>query len=296
MELKKNICFIINPISGVGKKKTIPPLIEKHLDQTKFNYQIEYTKYRGHGRELADSLKLKNDIIVAVGGDGSVNEIGSALIGSNCALAIIPCGSGNGLARHARIPLNHAKAIQYINKATLTKIDVGSVNNQYFLGTAGFGFDGFIAKRFDEFHKRGFLSYIKLVMNEYSKYKPNLFNITTDSLTFHKEALLCSVANSSQFGNGFTISPLSDLQDGKFEIIFLKPFKRRKILGIALRFFRKTIHKSSSFESFDFENELKIKTQNGELIYFHLDGEPFEKANEFVVKVHAKELMLLQNA
>lgn len=293
MGAKKNICFIINPISGVGKKNSIPPLIEKHLDHNKFSYQIEYTKHRGHGRELADSLKLNNDIIVAVGGDGSVNEIGSALIGSNCALAIIPCGSGNGLARHAQIPLNYAKAIQYINTASLKKIDVGSVNNHYFLGTAGFGFDGFIAKRFDEFHKRGFFSYVKLVLNEYKKYTPNLFEISTDHSTINKQALLCSVANSSQFGNGFTISPLSDLQDGKFEIIFLKPFKKRKVVGIALRFFRKTIHKSSSFESFEFENELKIKTKKGDLIYYHLDGEPFEKANEFIVRVHPKALNLI---
>src|SRR5688500_5026283 len=113
---QKRILFIINPISGVGKKNTIPPLIHKKLDHSTFSHTVVYTEKRHHGHAIALAEKSNYDVIVAVGGDGSVNEIGSALVGSHCALAILPCGSGNGLARHAQIPLNLEGAIERINR------------------------------------------------------------------------------------------------------------------------------------------------------------------------------------
>ncbi len=285
MVAKKKIVFLINPISGVGKKNTIPPLIEKYLDHTTYDYLVEYTRHRGHGHELAASHKNTADAVVAVGGDGSVNEIGSALIGSNCALAIIPCGSGNGLARHAKIPLNFADAIKRINAFQIQKIDAGKVNNHYFLGTCGFGFDAHVAKKFDEYHKRGFLSYIKLVMREYKKYIPQNFTVHVGGHTFKRTALMCSVANSSQFGNGFTISPLSDLQDGKFELIFLKEFPWYRTPGLALRFFRGTVHRSPLFESFEITNTITIQLDPDMAASLHVDGEPAGSDSSFEISV-----------
>lgn len=293
MSQKKKILFIINPISGVGKKNSIPPLIEKHLDKNLFDFSILYTQHRKHGHEIASSEKNNFDVIVAVGGDGSVNEIGSAIVGSECALAIIPCGSGNGLARHAHIPMNHAEALKRINNFQLQKIDTGKVNGFHFLGTCGFGFDGHVAKKFDEYHKRGFLSYVRLVLREYRTYKPFTFKITTATKSFEKSALLCSVANSSQFGNGFTISPLSDLQDGKFELIFLQKLKWINMPGVARKFFNKRIHQSRHFESLIFENEIQIEIKNGLSTYFHLDGEPMDKASTFQIQILPSSLLLI---
>ena len=119
---KKKILFIINPISGVGKKNIIPPLIEQHINADGFDYKIKYTEYRNHGHEIALEGKEQYNAIIAVGGDGSVNEIGSALVNSEAALGIIPCGSGNGLARHLKIPLKPADAIKRINLFNKTKI------------------------------------------------------------------------------------------------------------------------------------------------------------------------------
>lgn len=297
MSEKKKILFIINPISGVGKKNSIPPLIEKYLDHQQFDFSILYTQHRKHGHEIALAEKKSNDIIVAVGGDGSVNEIGSALVNSNCALAIIPCGSGNGLARHAKIPLKHAEAIKHINLAKLRdkpqRIDTGKVNGLSFLGTCGFGFDGHIAKKFDEYHKRGFFSYIKLVLKEYKTYQPFTFKINYQNNSFEKSALLCSIANSSQFGNGFTISPLSDLQDGKFELIFLTKLKWNNLPGVVRRFFNKRIHKSRHFESMIFDNEINIELKNGSSTFFHLDGEPLDKASRFHIEILPASLILI---
>ncbi len=290
---QKKILFIINPISGVGKKNSIPPLIEKYLDKTKFHYEISYTKYRGHGAEIAFLEKDNFDAIVAVGGDGSVNEIGSALVGSKCALAIIPCGSGNGLARHAKVPLKYEKAIERINDFKIQKIDVGKVNDKIFLGTCGFGFDALIAKKFDEYHKRGFASYVKLVMREFKKYKSNTYSFQLNGKAFERKALLCSVANSSQFGNGFIISPLSDLQDGKFELIFLEHVSWFRFPGLVRRFFNGTIHQSKHFESFSFSSNLAVSLSDVAQTFLHLDGEPSESDTTFQLEIIPLGLSLI---
>lgn len=293
MSEQKKILFIINPISGVGKKNTIPPLIEKHLDKTKFRYEISYTNHRGHGKEIANAEKDKFDAIVAVGGDGSVNEIGSSLVGSNCALAIIPCGSGNGLARHAKIPLKFKNAIERINNFETTKIDVGSVNGKIFLGTCGFGFDALVAKKFDEYHKRGFASYVKLVIRQFKTYQSNLYAFEVNGKTIERNAFMCSVANSSQFGNGFTISPLSDLQDGKFELIFLDRVKFFRVPLLAGRFFNRTIHRSKHFESFTFDSNFTVRILNKRSAYLHVDGEPAGAADTFQIVIHPAALKLI---
>lgn len=290
---KKQILFIINPISGVGKKNIIPPLIEKYLSKEQFNYEIIYTKRRNHGHEIAKINRDKYDAIVAVGGDGSVNEIGSALVGSDCALGIIPSGSGNGLARHLKIPLKPAKAIQRINGFEKFKIDTGLVNDKVFLGTCGFGFDAYIAKKFDDFHKRGFLSYIKLVIKEFSKYKQPSYQIQINGKKIERKAFMCSIANSSQFGNGFTISPKSNIRDGKFELIFLDKVKWPQFFLLGYRFFTGSIHKSRYFESHEFDTSAHLKADSNHDIFFHIDGEPLKEGTEFDIYLNKLSLNMI---
>lgn len=293
MSEKKNILFIINPISGVGKKNTIPPLIEKHLPSAQFTWKIRYTEKRNHGAEIAAAEKNNYDAIIAVGGDGSVNEIGSALIDSSCALGIVPCGSGNGIARHLKIPLNLQKAVQRIALFSDIRIDTGLVNETPFIGTCGFGFDAHIAHKFDLFGKRGFLSYAKLVIREYSHYKPPIFKITKGGAAFEKKAMLCSVANSSQFGNGFTISPHSDIQDGLFEMVFLDRFNWIKTPIIAGKFFSKSIHTSNHFTTLSFAEPLQIDVEGHSEYYYHIDGEPLKGQGHFLISIQPKSLSVL---
>lgn len=293
MSIKKNILFLINPISGVGRKNIIPKCIDKYLDKDKFSYQIENTEYRKHGHEIALSRKDDFDIIVAIGGDGTVNEIGTALINSNTALGIIPTGSGNGLARHLNIPLKIKNALFTINNCNSITIDTATVNNIPFLGTCGFGFDAHIAQKFDEYHKRGFISYAKLINREFKTYQPLSFKITTANDTFVKFALMYSVANSSQFGNGFTISPKSDLQDGIFEHIFIDHFKIKNLLLMGRQFFNKQIHKSKFFSSFDAKEDVQIEILNKETSIFHVDGEPIKGNNHFEIKIVPMSLIII---
>ncbi len=290
MTSRKKILFIINPISGVGKKRTIPKAIVKHLNQDQYDYDIVYTEYKKHGHFIASENKDKYDVIVAIGGDGTVSEIGTALINSNCALGIIPSGSGNGIARHLKIPLSVKKSIQRLNHFNVLKIDTGIVNDTPFIGTCGFGFDAHIAKKFDEFHKRGFSSYIKLVKQEYKRFK-NLSYIINNDLS--KKANMFCVANSSQFGNGFTVSPKSKIDDGKFELIFVDKVKLGQIPKLVKQFFSKKIHHSKHFHSVSLDKHFSVEIEDRNDSIFHIDGEPFKGPNKFDVKIVPKSLKVL---
>ena len=159
--MRQKIRFIINPKSGVGKKNLIPGLIENNLDLDKFEYDIAYTEYRKHGASIATaSIQEGFDIVCAVGGDGSVHEVGTSLIGSNTKLAILPTGSGNGLARHLKIPMDITEAIKCINDSNAIKMDTVLVNDKSFLGVGGYGFDAVIAKKFDTHTRRGLRGYM----------------------------------------------------------------------------------------------------------------------------------------
>ncbi|NOQ75697.1 MAG: hypothetical protein GQ574_27065 [Crocinitomix sp.] len=289
----KKILFIINPISGVGKKNTIPPLIATYLSADKFSWDIKYTEKRKHGAEIASTEKENYDAIIAVGGDGSVNEIGSALIGHKCALGIIPCGSGNGLARHLHIPLKVKGALQRIAEFNPFPIDTGLVNDKPFLGTCGFGFDAHVAEKFDSFGKRGFFSYARLVIREYNRYQAPTFKITGKDIEIEKEAVMCSIANSSQFGNGFTISPNSDIQDGIFELVLLDRFGWLKAPAVSRKFFSKSIQSSKYFSSVAFKEELNITIPESDSVSYHIDGESLRGDGNFKIQIQPKSLTLL---
>lgn len=293
MSKKVDILFLINPISGVGKKNVIPKYIDEFLDKSKFNYTIKYTDYRKHGFEIASQSKDKFKVIVAIGGDGTVNEIGSALINSTTILGIIPIGSGNGLARHLNIPLKIKQALLTINAYKSITIDTATVNGIPFLGICGFGFDAHIAKKFDAHNKRGLLSYIKLIKQEFFSYKSLVFKVTYDDKVVKRKAFMYSVSNSSQFGNGFTISPKSDLKDGVFEHVFLDDFKLKDMLLLGKQFFTKNINYSKFYHGFETGSNTKIEILNQDKSIFHIDGEAMEGRSVFEIKVVPNSLHII---
>jgi len=288
--MKKRIRFIINPISGVGRKNQLPGLIEQYLDHSVYDYEISTTEYRKHAKTIAaESARAGFDIVCAVGGDGSVHEVGTALIGTKTKLAILPAGSGNGLARHLKIPLDLIEAIQCINESHELLMDTGLVNDKPFLGVGGYGFDALIAKKFDEYHTRGFWSYAKLVFREYYKYKPVHVKIELPDMQRELNVVLCTLANASEFGNGFCVSPNSDVTDGKLELFILKPFSIWKAPAVIYRFFRRTSDKSRFAEIIQID-KARI-TLNDPMA--HYDGEPFEVRKELHVEVIPKSLHIL---
>jgi diacylglycerol kinase (ATP) len=288
--MKKKIRFIINPISGLAKKHHLPDLIKTHLDHSRFDYDIAFTEYRKHAKLIAQqSIEEGYDIVCAVGGDGSVHEVGTAIIGSKTTLAIIPNGSGNGLARHLKIPLDVIEAIQCINASQEITMDTVLANDKPFLGVGGYAFDALIAKKFDEYHTRGFWSYAKLVLKEYFFYKPIQVEIELIDRKINIPVVLCTIANASEFGNGFTVSPQSNVSDGKLELCILKPFSYFLAPFIIFRYFKKCAHKSRFSEIIQFEKaKITIKEPMA-----HYDGEPFEVRKELNIQVVPKSLHIL---
>ena len=288
--MKKRIWFIINPISGVRRKDDIPGMIREYLNHDLFDFKIKYTQHKGHAVDLAkEAVESKIDVVCAVGGDGSVHEVGTGLIGSTTKLAIIPIGSGNGLARHMNIPLTVSKAIECINDMDEIQMDTVLVNDTPFLGVGGYGLDAVIAKKFDQDTHRGFRTYVKHVLKEFFKYNPINISIDTNGQIKKMPVVLCTIANTSEFGNGFVVSPKSDATDGKIELFILKPFSFWRTPAIIYQFFTRRSHKSQFAEVISFE---KAKINLSQRIA-HYDGEPVDVRSELNVQVVPKSLHIL---
>lgn len=288
--MKKKIYFIVNPISGIGRQKIIEKLIDESLNRLVFDYEIAYTKAAKHATELARNAAAKGfDIVVAVGGDGSVNEVARGLIGTQTAMAVIPTGSGNGMARHLNISLNLKKAIAIINAAKETTVDTMLFNDQPFVNVAGVGFDAHIVWEFAKFGKRGFSSYIKLVLREFPRYKAGNYELTVDGKTLPKTAFLISFANGSQWGNNAYIAPAATMDDGYMDIAILKEFSLLSTIAIGYRLFRKTLPDSSYLEIIRCK-EAFLKQSN---TVAHIDGEPLEIGNEISIIVKPLSLKVI---
>jgi diacylglycerol kinase (ATP) len=288
--LKKKICFIVNPISGIGRQKVIEKLIDRELDRTLFDYEIAYTKAAKHAIEISkDAALRKVDLVVAVGGDGSVNETAKGLINTQTAMAIIPTGSGNGLARHLKIPMDLKKAMAVINSRKEILIDSVQINEETFVNIAGIGFDAHIGWEFAKFGKRGFSSYLKVITREFPGYKAGNYELIIDGKTFHKKAYLISFANGSQWGNNAYIAPTADISDGVMDIAILNDFRFYSMMSIGYKLFNRSLHKSGHLEIIK-AKECLVK-QTG--IIAHIDGEPIEVGNEIRLKVNPLSLKVI---
>lgn len=282
------IGFIINPVSGTRTKKNIPEIIEKIANKNSFEPIIQFTKCQGHAFELATKM-VNEDIplIVAAGGDGTVNEVARALIHTEIVLGIIPLGSGNGLARHLEIPLNIESAIELLTNFKVVKIDYGTANNVIFFCTCGVGFDALIGDVFAKSKKRGFFTYFKSVCSEFFKYKAKKYKFRTDYDKFRKRSFLVTFANASQYGNNAYIAPNADIQDGLLDVCILKPFPAYKVLDIGIKLMSKKIDKCNSVEIIK-TNKVKIKRKKRDV--FHFDGEPCIMKKKIVVQAHPRGL------
>lgn len=291
--MKKKIVFIMNPISGTSDKKDIPYLIEELLDKEQFDYSIRETEYAGHAYEIAKESKEQGiDIVVAVGGDGTVNEVGRALVHSNTALGIIPTGSGNGLARHLLIPMKIKGAIQVLNDYEITDLDYGIINEHPFFCTCGVGFDAFISEKFAEAGKRGPITYLENILKEGLKYEPETYEIEAENGTIKKKAFLISCANASQYGNNAYIAPQASMSDGMIDVIIMEPFDALEASQISIEMFNKTLDKNNKIKTFR-SKEIKIYRKAPGVI--HYDGDPIDTGKKIVVTLKEKGIKILTN-
>lgn len=284
----KKIRFIINPISGIGRQKKVEKTVEKFLDKSLFNFDIAYTKEKGHATELSkEASKNGYDIVVAVGGDGSINECALGVISTSTALGAIPTGSGNGLARFLGLPFNLEKAITSFNDYQLAQIDTATLNGHLFTSIAGIGFDGLIAQKLTKIKIRGFWGYFKSIIEEYATYDAIEYTLHMGDCVMTTRALMIAFANSNQFGYDTIVSNDAKINDGLIDVCIVKKIPVISAPLVAQNMFLKNMDKTIYIDIIR-AKEITIKTKNNNFV--NIDGEPLELGKEIVVKVQPNAL------
>ncbi|MCQ2245762.1 MAG: diacylglycerol kinase family lipid kinase [Bacteroidaceae bacterium] len=271
--MKKKILFIVNPISGTANKKQILATLEKNLNKDLYEWEVAYTEYAGHARLLAsDAVKKGIDIVTAIGGDGTVNEVGSSLVNTDTALGIIPCGSGNGLARHLGIPVNAKRAADVFNNGVIVDMDYGLINGKPFFCTCGVGFDANVSYKFAQTGKRGFIKYMQLTVKEGLKYKSEHYTVEDDKGNVYEDTFyLVTCGNASQYGNNFFVTPHAVMNDGLLDVTILKPFPLVDSPQVIYQMFNRKIGNNKRSTLI---RTTKLHIHRDEPGVMHYDGDP----------------------
>lgn len=291
--MKKRILFIINPVAGVKRKNKIPVLINAHLDHSQFNYEVVYTEMRGHATEIAaEAAKNNFDVVAVAGGDGSVNEVATGLMGTNTCLAIIPSGSGNGLARHLGYSINIKSTFQIINDYVVHKIDVCKINDEYFFSLIGIGFDAFVAKVFSKEETRGFITYAWSAIKSLGSFDSFDFTLESKEKNLHGKAFMINVCNSNQYGYNVKVAPEANLSDGLMDVIIVDDIPKWKVPFAVMQVFTQTHNVNKHFKAFK-TKELIIRSSN--YSYLQIDGETMQKDKDFKISILPQHLNVLVN-
>lgn len=292
--MKKKILFIINPISGTSSKGGIPDAISRYLDKEKFDFDFRETEHPGHATEIArQAAQQAYDVVVAIGGDGTVNEVGCGLAHTHTALGIIPYGSGNGLARHLMIPLDIEQSVHILNEYQIHNLDYGVINDHPFFCTCGMGFDAFVSMKFAEAGKRGPITYVQKVLEEGAKYKPETYEIEDEEGTQRRKAFLISCANASQYGNNAYIAPQASMRDGMMDVVIMEPFDVIEAPQIAIDMFSKTLNKSSKIKTFRSRHLIIHRSEEGVI---HFDGDPVMTGADIDIHIEPQGIPVVVNA
>jgi diacylglycerol kinase (ATP) len=288
---KLRICFIYNPISGARRHKGFEDLIRQNLNLKRFDYNLWPSNSAKEAMKLAAAAVKENfDIIVAVGGDGTVNEIIQGIGNATVILGIIPIGSGNGLARHLEIPLEADKAIKVINNLNLRTIDLASINGLTFASISGLGFDARVANKYRRLKKRGLYGYARVVMMEFFRYHESEYTLSFNDIKITRKALLVSIANSNQFGYNMIIAPTAKPDDGLLDIVILKKFPLGEIPRMIGLLFTGKIDQSSYVESFK-TTEVHIARKKAERV--NIDGEAIKMGKEIFVRIQPAAIKVI---
>ncbi|WP_353197390.1 diacylglycerol kinase family protein [Parapedobacter defluvii] len=288
---KKRVLFVVNPISGGKKKKGFEKRAREGLDMGLYDAQFVFTECAGHANQLGkEAVKDGVDLVVAVGGDGTINEIASALNGTETALGIIPEGSGNGLALYLGIPLNERAAVRRLNRFETMTIDSGTINGLAFFNMAGIGFDASVSDRFANDNIRGPIGYLKAVVSEISTYKPKRYLLDIDGKILEREAFMISVANSPQYGNNAYVAPQASVTDGVLDVCIIHKFPLYTIPMMLFHLFNKTADQSEYVEIIP-GKQIRIERERADAV--HVDGEPREMGTVLDITVNPSTLRIL---
>jgi YegS/Rv2252/BmrU family lipid kinase len=285
--------FILNPHAG-RKKQTerLLNLIDSYMNKSSHLYEFAYTTGAGDATHIANQAVKENfEIIVAVGGDGTVNEVASGLIGTAGTLGIFPRGSGNGVARSLNIPCTPEKSLDLLLKPQFTTIDVGRINQKHFIGVAGIGYDALVGQKFQNFGVRGPIPYFFIGVNEFLKYRTQTYCIDIEGERIEQEAMVIALANTKQYGNGAIISPKSDPKDGYLDICIIDPLNYIQATQHASLLFKGTIDASPFYHHRKCKSVTICTKENN--MNLHRDGEPDEPLRSAEVSIVEKALNVI---
>lgn len=287
----KHIHFILNPIAGKGNNNLDTNLISKHFNKSDYKIVIKATCYKKHAIKLTqESIDEKADVIVACGGDGTINEVASCLVNTSIVLGILPIGSGNGLASNLNIPKNIEKALEIIKKHTIKKIDVGKLNNHYFFSNTGIGFDAQVIKYYEASNERTLGSYIKATIKSLKKInKLSEVETTLNGKTIQHKPFLIFISNSNQMGYNVSLTPKASLVDGKLDILIVPKLSAFKIALFTILMLFKKHDILKEVEMYQIKN-LKITQKNKPLFQIQIDGE------FLIIKNQIIDILMLEKA
>lgn len=274
--------FIVNPISGKGRKQRII----SHL--TKAGYKVVCTEYAGHAEILAREADAS--VVVAVGGDGTVNEVARGLVGTGKTLGIIPCGSGDGLARHLGISHDLSKALRTVTAGKVSPLDAGTIDGRMFFSVCGVGFDAVVSERFAKCGRRGLTSYVAEGLKTWTVYAPEKYSLVIDGEKSEHEALFITVGNSNQWGNGAKITPLADSSDGILDITVVDGFYAVEFPIMAGRLMTGSAHKSKHVHTYRGKDICIERAGDGPA---HADGDWFPAGRTIQIKIIPHALNVL---
>ncbi len=290
---KKRLLFLVNPISGTRDKGPVISSIPSFLDSDRFEWQIEWTDHRAHAAELAaQAARNEVDVCVAIGGDGTVNEVARSLCHTDTALAIIPMGSGNGLARHLGIPLDPDGALRVLARCDIKPLDYGLINDMPFFCTCGMGFDAFISEKFAGSGKRGLLTYVENTLKGSLAYVPETYELVADGQAIVHKAFLIACGNASQYGNNFYIAPQASMSDGLLDVTIIEPMNMIDAPQLVMQMLNKTLDTNSHVHTFQCKSLHVRRAQPGVI---HYDGEPAEAGEDIDIRLVPKGLHVVVN-
>lgn len=291
MSQRKRILFVINPISGGKKKTAFNKQVLEALDLAKFDPTFKITDHANHAYELGRlAIEERFDAVVAVGGDGTINELGSAILGTGMPLGIVPEGSGNGLALYLGIPFNESAAIRRINRFEMVEVDTGVVNGRHFFNIAGLGFDASVSDRFAAENIRGPIGYLRSAINVLSDFKPSTYKLLIDGKEYTREAFMISVANSPQYGNNAYIAPHASISDGMLDVCIVQKFPLYLFPKMVFHLFTKSADQSEYVEIIPGKEITVLRESKGPV---HVDGEPVEMGERLDVTIKPKSLKII---
>lgn len=268
--------FIINPISGKGKHNITKTMLRKHFPESDYRLEIDYSAYKKHAIELTKEAIAKNpDIIVACGGDGTINEVASCLVQTPITLGIIPVGSGNGLASNLQIPKNIEKAFAVLKKNIRCAIDVGKINNKYFFSNMGLGLDALVIHKYECAQKRTLPAYVSASLKASSEYKAPKAVLEFNNQKIETEPFLLFISNSNEMGYNMSLTPSASLADGVLDLLIVPKcnFWQKLKLGTLVVMNRANLFKKAQRHLI---TDITIRIPEQAVTELQIDGEYFK--------------------